>query len=332
MKINIHDEYHDKIAGNANFTTDLYFPEMLYGVIYRSQVASGKIKHIDYNEAIKSKGVVSIVDYNDAPCHRNGLVVSDQRIFAYPDLTYIGEPIAALAAETIENAYDAIDKIHINIHEIDPIVDVLDAVKNDSRCVHEKWETFDAPDFVFREKNIVGKMEYEDEGVDIAMSSSDIVIENIFFSGRQYQAYLEPKGVIAIYENNKFILHVSHQFPFNLRERLAKTLNIPPSSIQIIGHHIGGGFGAKLDMGIEVYACLLAKNTNRPVKIIQSREEDFLTCPCRENAIIQIKSGLNKRGTINATELTVFMDAGAAATSTPYLNSIPIYTIPQSDR
>ena len=216
--------------------------------------------------------------------------------------------------------------ILIEIDEDVPITNVTEAIKSNSRCVHPNWESFVAPDYVFRDKNIVGKMVYEDDGVDEAFSYSEEIIENKFTSGRQYQAYLEPRGVVALYENSRYIVHVSHQFPFNLRDRLAKSLDVLPSSIQIIGHHIGGGFGAKLDMSIEPYACLLSKFTQKPVKIIQTREEDLSTCPCRENGLIKIRTGLDKTGKIIATDLSIFMDSGASATSTPYLNSIPIFT------
>ena len=326
MHKNLNNDFNIKIQGKAKFTTDLFFPGMLYGVIFRSPVASGTIKNIDLNPAIQSPGVESVINFENISTPRNGLVVFDQRIFAYPDLTYIGEPIVAIAANSIENAYDSLDKILIEIDEDVPITNVTEAIKYNSRCVHPNWESFLAPDNVFRDKNIVGKMVYEDDGVDEAFSSSETIIENKFTSGRQYQAYLEPRGVVVLYENNRYIVHVSHQFPFNLRDRLAKSLDVLPSSIQIIGHHIGGGFGAKLDMSIEPYACLLSKFTQKPVKIIHTREEDLSTCPCRENGLIKIRTGLDKTGKIIATDLSIFMDSGASATSTPYLNSIPIFT------
>jgi CO/xanthine dehydrogenase Mo-binding subunit len=314
-----------KVRGEARYTTDLNFRDMLFGAIFRSPVAAGKIKSIDTSLAEAADGVIKVITSKDAPSHRHGLVVADQRIFASDEITYAGEPIAAIAANTLAQARAALNLIELNIEPVKPVVDLLDAINPKTRVVHHDWKTFVSPDELYRFNNIVGKMVYEDDAFDEALESADLIIENEFKAGRQYQAYMEPKGVVAIYEDQRFIVHISHQFPFNVRDRLAQALNIKRSVIRVIGHHIGGGFGAKLDLGIEPYACILAKLTKRPVKIIQSRSEDMATCPVRENAIVRLRSGVKGSGEIIATEMDVIMDAGAAAGDTPFLSSIPLF-------
>ena len=314
-----------KVRGEAKYTTDLNFKDMLFGAIFRSPIAAGKIISIDTSLAEAADGVIKVITSKDAPSHRHGLVVADQKIFASDEITYAGEPIAAIAANTLAQARAALELIKLNVEPMTPVVDLLDAINPKTRAVHRDWKTFVSPDELFRSNNIVGQMVYEDEAFDEALKGADLIIENEFKAGRQYQAYMEPKGVVAIYEDQRFMVHISHQFPFNVRDRLAQAMNIKRSEIRVIGHHIGGGFGAKLDLGIEPYACILAKLTERPVKIIQSRSEDMATCPVRENAIVRLRSGVSKSGKIVATEMDVIMDAGAAAGDTPFLSSIPLF-------
>ncbi|NQV97361.1 MAG: xanthine dehydrogenase family protein molybdopterin-binding subunit [Acidimicrobiaceae bacterium] len=314
-----------KVRGEALYTTDLQFPGMLFGAIFRSPVAAGRILHLDISAAENSPGVHKIITASDAPRHRHGLVVDDEQIFTSSDITYAGEPIAAIAATSLAEALAALKKIRIEIDEITPIVDLHEAIDPKCRLIHQGWKDFGAPEELFRSNNIVGQMVYDDGDVDKILNGSDFVIENEFVAGRQYQAYMEPKGVVASYENGRFTVHVSHQFPFNVRDRLAKALGIKSSAIRVVGHHIGGGFGGKLDLGIEPFACVLAKSTGRPVKLIQSRAEDMATCPVRENAIIHLRTGVNRDGQIIATDMDVIMDAGAAAGDTPYLSSIPLF-------
>lgn len=314
-----------KVRGEAIYTTDLNFKDMLFGAIYRSPIAAGKIISIDTSLAEVEEGVIKVITSKDAPKHRHGLVVSDQRIFAENEVTYAGEPIAAIAATSLASARAAFDLIKLKIEPISPVVDLIEAIDPKTRAVHSDWKVFASPDELYRFKNIVGRMNYEDEGFEEAVESADLIIENEFKAGRQYQAYMEPKGVVAIYEDQRYIVHLSHQFPFNVRDRLAQALNVERSKIRVIGHHIGGGFGAKLDLGIEPYACILAKLTGKPVKIIQNRSEDMATCPVRENAIVRVRSGVTSGGKIIATELNVLMDAGASAGDTPFLSSIPLF-------
>jgi len=314
-----------KVRGEAKYTTDLSFKDMLFGAIYRSPISAGRIVGLDTSVAETADGVVKVITSKDAPSSRHGLVVADQLIFAKDEITFAGEPIATIAAETLTQARAALGLIKLEVEPRSPIVDLLDAINPKSRAVHSDWKTFVSPDELHRFNNIVGQMVYEDDTFEEKMKSADLVVENEFKAGRQYQAYLEPKGVVAIYEDRRFIVHISHQFPFNVRERLAQALNIKQSAIRVIGHHIGGGFGAKLDLSIEPYACILAKLTGRPVKIIQSRAEDMATCPVRENAIVRLRTGVSKNGVITATEMNVIMDAGAAAGDTPFLSSIPLF-------
>jgi CO/xanthine dehydrogenase Mo-binding subunit len=161
--------------------------------------------------------------------------------------------------------------------------------------------------------------------VDAAFAAADLIVEDEYRAPRQYQAYLEPKMALATYEAGRYIIQVSHQYPFNVRDRVAQTLGVTKSAVRVVGHHIGGGFGAKLDIGLEAYAAVLARRTGRPVKIVNTREEDLLTAPCRENATVKIKSAVAADGTMLARDVSIVFDSGAYAIDAPYLTSIPMF-------
>ena len=158
--------------------------------------------------------------------------------------------------------------------------------------------------------------------VDEAFGEADVIVEDVYTVPRQYQAYLEPKSATASYDGWRWTLNVSHQFPYKARSRVAQSLGVAESRIRVVGHHIGGGFGARLDLGIEHYAAIGASLTGRTVQLVNDREEDLLSCMSRENATIRVRSGVTKDGRIVAREFECLMDSGAYAGDTPYLTSI----------
>lgn len=314
-----------KVRGDAVYTVDIGLPGMLHASLLRSPVAAGQITRLDPSKALESPEVWSVITAADAPSHRHGLIIGDQRILASRRVAFEGEPIAAIAAETPRAARAAAATIELAIDEEDPIVDLDLAVAEGARLVHPDWATFrPVGDDFPRQGNVAGELLSDPPGVDDAFARAPLVVEDEYRAGRQYQAYLEPKAVVAEYESGRYTIHVSHQFPFNVRDRLAAALAVRPSAIRVVGHHIGGGFGAKLDLGIEPHAALLARATGRSVKLVQDRTEDLITCPSRENGVVRIRSAVGADGTILAREIDVLMDAGAAAGDTPILCSLPL--------
>lgn len=315
----------EKVRGSAVYTVDVSLPGSLTGLVLRSPVARGEISRLSVDKARNLPGVWAVITADDAPNHRSGLAIKDQLLFASNRVLYEGEPIAAVAAENLDVARRAIESIELEIDEQAPVVDLDQAVQDDAPLVHPDWEDFEpVRDDFPRHGNVAAEMLSDPEGVDEAFARAHAVVEGEYRAGRQYQAYLEPRGVVADYESGRYILHVSHQFPFNVRDRMAAALGVRSSRIRVIGHHIGGGFGAKLDLGIEPYAALLARAAGRPVKLVNDRTEDMITCQCRENAIVRIKSAVDSEGNIIARDMDVLLDSGAAATDGPYLASIPL--------
>ncbi|MFQ5966479.1 MAG: xanthine dehydrogenase family protein molybdopterin-binding subunit [Acidimicrobiia bacterium] len=312
-----------KVSGDAVYTVDVEVPGTLHAKLLRSPVAAGRITRLDTTEAQQMLGVWSVLTAKDAPSTRYGLVVKDQRIFADGYVTFEGEPLAAVAADSPAIARAAVAAISLEIEEQEPVTDLDEALAEQGRLVHPDPDELSASQEFPRYGNVCGELLSDPQGVDEAFARAHTIVEEEFRAQRQYQAHLEVRGVLAEYTSGRYTIHVSHQYPFNVRDRLAEALGIRPSDIRVVGHHIGGGFGAKLDITIEPHAALLARASGRPVKLVLDRTEDLITAPSREDALWRLRSAVSEEGEILARVIDVRLDAGAAATDAPYLCSIP---------
>ncbi len=315
-----------KVTGEAVYGVDHGLSGMLHARLVRSTVPAGRIVSIDTSAAADMPGVHCVVTAPDVPNQRTGIALFDMPLLADEYVAHEGEPLAAVVADTPAQAAAAAAAVEVEIEVLAPITDLHEAAAADARPVHPGWAEFGSiGDGWERAGNVLSEMISDPGGVDEAFASAHTVVEDTYHAPRQYQAYLEPKMALATFEGGRYTVHVSHQFPFNVRDRVAQTLGVPKSAVRVIGHHIGGGFGAKLDIGLEAYAAVLAERTGRPVKLVNTREEDLLTAPCRENATVSIRTALSADGRILAHDVDVLFDSGAYAIDAPFLTSIPMF-------
>jgi CO/xanthine dehydrogenase Mo-binding subunit len=316
-----------KVRGDAVFGVDFSLPGMVHARLLRSPVPAGRIVSIDTSAAESIPGVYAIVTGADAPNDRTGIVMFDMPLFATEYVAYEGEPLAAVVADSVAIADAALAAIDVEIEGQEPVATLDQALDASARMVHPDFESFEilGGQEWARYGNVLNEMVSDPGDVDAAFEAADLVVEDVYEAPRQYQAYLEPRMAVAVHEAGRYTVHASHQYPFNVRDRVAQTLGVPKSSVRVIGHHIGGGFGAKLDISLEAYAAFLARRVRRPVRMVNTREEDLLTAPCRENATVKIRSALRADGTILARDVDVVFDSGAYAIDAPYLTSIPMF-------
>jgi CO/xanthine dehydrogenase Mo-binding subunit len=317
-----------KVTGSADYGVDVVLPGMVQAGLWRSPVPAGHVRAIDITEAERVPGVLAIVTAGEAPAHPTGAAIWDQPLFARDAIRYVGEPVAAVVAESEAAVSDALARLRVSIAEDQAVTDLEAALAPDAPRIHPDLLTYrTAGDAQWpRYGNVACEMSSDSGGVDEAFASAVFVVQDEYRADRQYQAYLEPRGAVAEYQAGRYTIHVAHQFPFAIRDRVAAALGVEPSAVRVVGHHIGGGFGAKLDTGLEPYAALLAKHTGRPVRMVNSRAEDLITAPCRENAIVRIRSAVGADGQILARDMDVIFDSGAYAIDAPYLASIPLFT------
>jgi CO/xanthine dehydrogenase Mo-binding subunit len=317
-----------KVTGAADYGVDVVLPGMVHAGLWRSPVPAGHVRAIDTTEAERVPGVLAVVTAAEAPAHSTGAAIWDQPLFASDAIRYVGEPVAAVVAETEDAVTEALGRLRVSIAEDQAVTDLEAALAPDAPIIHPGLPTYrTAGDAQWpRYANVVCEMSSDSGGVDDAFAGAAFVVEDEYRADRQYQAYLEPRGAVAEYQAGRYTIHVAHQYPFAIRDRVAAALGVESSAVRVVGHHIGGGFGAKLDTGLEPYAALLARHTGHPVRMVNSRSEDLVTAPCRENAIVRVRSAVGTDGQILARDMDVVFDSGAYAIDAPYLASIPLFT------
>ena len=318
-----------KVNGQVRYAIDYDLAGLLYGHVLRASIPAGRIVNIDVSKASVMPGVRAIVTAADVPETRGGWIVRDTPMFARDVVRYVGEPLAAVAADTQAQARAAAGAIKVEIEEISAITEIEMALLPDARLVHPDWKSY-APAIprvdVLRQGNIAAQLLSEQGEVDAAFENAETVVEDEFVSNRQYQAYIESKSAVGIYQGGRFIVHTGHQYVSNVRDRISQFLDIPCSSIKIEGHTVGGAFGGKLDYGLEPFAALLSKHANgRPVKLVNTRPEDMATCGVRENTIIRIRSALDREGNILARDFHCMIDNGAYTGEIAMIPSVALH-------
>ena len=322
-----------KVTGEAIYGVDYVEPGMLYAKLLRSPVPAGRIAKLDVSPALAMPGVRAAYAAANAPDHLAGWVLREQRLFAKEVVRYEGEPIAMIVADSLHEAKEAVRMIRLEIEPEPPVGDIESALAEGARLVHPEWESYEVAggEQYPRSGNVAAETisDVDPEALAKVFAQADVVVEDEFRAPRQYQAYLEPRGAVAKYENGRYVVHTASQYPFNVRDRVAQFLGVRSSDVRVLGHHIGGAFGAKLDASLEPYAAFAAQKTRRPVRIVNERAEDLLTCPSRENAIVRLRTALTADGRILGRELECLMDNGAYSGEMPFLASVPMHVLGQ---
>jgi len=316
-----------KLRGQAVYGADLSKTGMLWAALARSPVAAGHLRAIDPVPALRIDGVLEVVTAADVPDWRTGVIVSDTPMLAADYVAYEGEPVAIVVAESRAAAEAGARSVAVDIEPVEPVSTPEQALAPGARLVHPEWNRFAVAGGadIGRNGNVVAEVVHDPGDPDEAFAAADFVVEGTYRTPRQYQAHLEPKMALATYESGRYTIEVSHQYPFRLRDRVAQILGVAPSAVRVVGHHIGGGFGAKLDVSLEAFAALLAQRYRRPVRMQHTALEERLAAPCRANAITAVRSAVRRDGTILATDVEIVSDSGAYANNGPALSSIPMF-------
>ena len=318
----------DKLAGRTRYTIDDIGPGMLHAVIVRSEVASARLLGIDLFRALAMKGVRAIVTHADAP-GLHGIGIADHPLFAKDVIRYHGEPLAAVAADTLEIARAAAAAISVKVEPLPKLLTMAEALAESAPLIHPDWQGYEvlkagAP----RGGNVAWEARVVRGDTDAAFARNDVtIVDDCFRVGRQSHVPFEPRCAIAGYEDGRFHIQCSTQVPWTVRHVTAKLLGVASSRVRVTVPAVGGGFGLKFDCTIEPVAAILARKTGRTVSIFNSREEEFLSCLCRENAEVRIRSAVSADGEIVGREATVLMDCGAYGGEQVFLSTMTAHTL-----
>ena len=302
----------DKVTGHATYAGDVYLPEMLMCKVLTSTRSHARIVGIDTSEAERLPGVRAVITGRDFPdVHFGSGALRDRYVMARDEVFYIGESVAAVAADDEVTALEALDLIRVKYEDLDRVVDPLESMDPNSTVVHSDLPEFDGFGFAMGGNNCT-MLDADRGDVDEAFQSADHVIEETYHTQPINQGFLEPMACVANLEaNGRITVWASTQGPYQVRAQLASVLDMPIGRIKVIAMELGGGFGAKLRLALEAFPALLSMKTNRPVKLVNTRQETFTLNGPRLETNIYLKTGVTNDGWIVAREARSVFDVGA---------------------
>ncbi len=305
------------VQGKPAFAADVEMRGMLIGKLLRSPYAHARIRGIDVSRARALPGVHAVLTYEDVPRVAHSTAGQSHPIpgpldsFSFDTkVRYVGDRVAAVAAETEEIAEDALRLIEVDYEVLLAILDPRDALDN-LVIIH------DEPDYVDfahsdPKRNLAAQLRIDLGDVDRAIEEADHVFEAEYSVQRVQQAPIEPFVCITHWdEDDRLVIRTSTQVPFHIRRMLAPVLGLPVKRIRVIKPRIGGGFGNKQEVMIEDACAHLTIATGRPVKMEYTREEQFTGSTSRHPMILRMRTGVMDDGTVVANEMIVLTDTGA---------------------
>ncbi len=305
-----------KATGTAPYNYDIELPGMLYAKLVTSTVPHGRIKRINVEEALKVPGVVKVVTGKDIP-YMVGMYAGDRDLLAIEKVRWVGHPVAAVIAESLEAAERAAELVDVEYEELPAVFDPLEAMKPGAPLIHEHMEKYRRLP-VFKPvpgTNIANKFRVVRGDVETALKEADIVIEEEFHIKHVSHAFMETQNVIAHWHLDGTIeIWTSWQNPNPVRQIMAESFGIPYNKIIVKIPFVGGGFGGKAGLGWEALVAVLSREAgHRPVKLVLSRKEQFTSGACREGFHAFVKAGFKKDGRFIAYDVKYVLDAGGYA-------------------
>lgn len=298
-----------KATGEAKFTVDLHLPGMLYGKILRSPFPHARIRGIHTEKAEKIKGVKAILTGVDLPVNKKYSLFTplpelyDQTALAVDKVRYIGDEVAAVAATDEWTAEEALELIDVEYEELPAVFDPYEAMEPGAPLIHEHAK-----------RNISRAARFHHGDVDKAFAEAHYVREDHFRTQPTTHCAMEVHGAVAHWDQSgKIAMWSSTQSPFKTAETLSHYLDIPLNKIRVTKQFVGGGFGGKADglFPLDAIAVLLSRKAGRPVKVINTREEEFCTTRRRHPYWITLKTGVTREGLLIAVDAKAVADTGA---------------------
>ena len=300
----------DKVTGAAKYGADFYAAGMLFGKVLRSPHAHARIKSIDTSKAEAFDGVRAVVTAKDLP-NAEWTYARDE-VMAKDKVVYKGHPIAGVAATSVHVAEQAVNLIEVEYEVLASVFTAPEAMKDDAPVLHEDLMTQELGVKSDSASNVAEHFQHKLGDIDKGFADADVVIEREFNTATVHQGYIEPSN-FNVNWNKDGRVHVwlSTQGPFDIRDGMADVLDFPVSQARVTPMEIGGGFGAKFSVFAAPIAALLSKKTGQPVKIVNTRGEEFDSATPTSGSNIWVKIGVTKEGKITAAQARLAYEAGA---------------------
>ncbi len=296
-----------KVKGEPIFAADYTTENMLYGKLLFSKHAHAKINSINISKAENAEGVVLVLLGKDVPGRNSfGLFVAEQPVIAEDEVKYLGAVVAAVFAETEEQAESARDLIEVEYEVLPALLSPIETFKKDSPLIDKD-----------KKNNIVHEVHVQKGDIEDAFKKADIIIEGYYYTPAIEHAYLETEACLSIpSEDGGVTVYSGSQGSVDFQKMICASLDVPMEKVRVIYTPCGGGFGGKEEPTVQIHASIAAIKTNRPVKMALTREESIRISTKRHPMHIWMKHGATKDGKIVAVKSKVIGDSGAYESAT----------------
>ncbi|MFF9567242.1 xanthine dehydrogenase subunit D [Streptomyces sp. NPDC014685] len=307
-----------KVTGEFAYSSDMWHEDMLWGHTLRSTLAHAEIVSIDIAEALATPGVYAVLTHDDlpAPVKHYGLEIRDTPVLAHGKVRHHGEPVALVAADHPETARRAAARIRIDYRELPVVTDEASATAPGAPLVHENRTDHHIghvphPNIVHRQPIVRGD-------ADAAAARADVVVSGEYVFGMQDQAFLGPESGLAVpAEDGGVDLYIATQWLHSDRRQIAPVLGLPEEKVRMTLSGVGGAFGGREDLSMQIHACLLALRTGKPVKMVYNRFESFFGHVHRHPAKLWYEHGATRDGKLTHMKCRIVLDGGAYASASP---------------
>ena len=308
----LRDDAVPKVKGEFDYSSDLAAPGMLWGDTLRSPHAHARVVSIDVSKALSLTGVHAVLTHEDVPGRKTyGLEFPDQPVLAIDRVRYVGEPVAVVAADHPEQARQALAAIEVEYEPLEPVVDMERALEQEP--LHPDRPTMGHGYLDDPRPNVVRHLVIRHGDPE---TGGEVVVRGEYEVGTQDQAFLGPESGLAVPDGEGGVdIHVATQWLHVDRDQVAPCLDLRPEQVRIHLAGVGGAFGGREDLSMQIHGALLALHTRRPVKMSYDREESFTGHVHRHPARVWCEHRATREGRITCVRMRILLDGGAYASS-----------------
>src|SRR5258706_1826702 len=297
----------DKVSGQTVYAADLKLANLLWAKILRSPHPHARIRHVDVSRALKVPGVRAVIAGEDVKGHFIGKQIRDLPVLCWDKARFVGDRVAAVAAQTVDAAEEAIHLIDVDYEILPAVFDPLEAIESSAPLLHDNVAQYDgAPKEILAAElhNGLTRLSWQKGNVEAGFAAADLVLEHTFRVPARHQGYLEPHAAtVAIEPDGRIQVWAGVKNPFGVRSQLAKCLRLPEERIRMNVVNVGGEFGGKGD-GVDLpILYFLAQKSGRPVKLVMTYAEELSASNPAHPTVITIKSGVMRDGRIVARKM-----------------------------
>ncbi len=304
----------EKVTGAARYTADLKFPRMLHARVIRSPYPHAGVLNVNCEKARRVCGVKAVVAGKDYPFH-TGLYLKDQTIYAVDRVRYVGDPVAAVAAESPESAEEAASLVEVEYEVLDPVFDVRAGIAEGSPLVHPNLGEYECVEWITPKPgtNINNHLMIRKGDYHEALKKCTTVVENTFEVPQVQHVPMEPHVSVARVDlAGRVEVDTSAQSPFTVRHLLCACFGLSHGDVRVRVPYVGGGFGGKAGINLEPIAVSLAMETaGRPVRVMADRSEEFYAVVVRQGLTASMVTGVDRNGKVLAQKMHYLWNCGA---------------------